>query len=71
MGWFEHRHNWRFEEEIGLFESGTVSAGARPRGIMRIEKCPCGMWRTVEINQGAAPVIRESVTKPLPEPPKP
>ena len=41
------------------------------RGVIRIERCFCGHYRTIEIYPGARPVIREAICDNVAQPIRP
>jgi hypothetical protein len=51
-----HRHYWVLQDTQPV----TVK-GEEKKGLIRIEQCHCGMYRTIEVYPGMRPVIRESI----------
>jgi hypothetical protein len=51
-----HRHYWVLKDTQPV----TVKSEEK-KGLIRIEQCHCGMYRTIEVYPGMRPVIRESI----------
>jgi len=51
-----HHHHWVYQDV-----QPVLIKGEEKKGMIRVERCFCGMYRQIEIYPGMRPVIRESI----------